>query len=496
MKKRFRQGTACVATLIAFVANAAAPSTSSEQDPPSSEHYGGTSWPQLQNTPQRTGFTPEEVAPPLAGYWKYAVQPDRIARCHQAIVSGGKVFVGTKKGVVLALAAHPADPKNPLLWAKPLGGGIFQTLATDGKRVFATNLDGNIYALDCQTGEIVWKLDTGFGISAGVLLAEGRIFAGNREGRFVALDKDTGSLAWEQELGAPCFMTAAYNDPSAGSGQGGRIYVGAEDMKMRAFAAGTGELLWTGPRLYGDSFHPYFPVVHAGQVFVRTKPGGEIMAYGRGASADGYTGCPSAFKVEDGKVVMAQDTQEARVAFLGEHPWLQRMYALDEKTGEQTRILFHMASTPSLGFGTVAPPSVDRDGLLIVGITYAAPNDGWASTKFGRMDPMTGLVTLPLPPEIAGNPDECVGSSCAGRFVMITHSNPSGGAFTDGVVDLEAGKAHPNAYACRSQPWLSAKSPVLANNNEISVNPAVVADGILVRIQNHTILALKSAEGE
>ena len=284
-----------------------------------------------------------------------------------------------------ALDIKTQDRRKRLLWKAELGGGIFRTLATEGKSVFVPNLDGTIYALACEDGSESWRFDTGFGISAGVLLADGKVIAANREGRLVSLDKETGKLLWDHDLGAPCLMTAASNE--------GRVYIGAEDMKMRALDAESGKLVWTGPQLYGDSFHPYFPVVHADQLFVRTKPGGETMAYSKGASADGYTGCPPAFHAVDGKLVMHERNQKAQIERYRQNPWIQRLYALDEGTGKQTRILFHMMSTPSLGFGTVTPPAVDRDGMLIVGITYAAPGEGWASTKFGRMDPHTGFVT-------------------------------------------------------------------------------------------------------
>jgi len=61
---------------------------------------------------------------------------------------------------------------------------------------------GVVKALDALTGEVRWEFDLYSGPSGGVLsTAGGLVFSGNREGTFFALDADTGRLLWRFQTG-------------------------------------------------------------------------------------------------------------------------------------------------------------------------------------------------------------------------------------------------------------------------------------------------------
>jgi outer membrane protein assembly factor BamB len=74
--------------------------------------------------------------------------------------------------------------------------------------VVAQTVDGHVYALDSQTGAILWRYDTVlpvltlWGTSAPVI-DSGLVLVGFANGKLVALELTTGRLAWERWIGLP-----------------------------------------------------------------------------------------------------------------------------------------------------------------------------------------------------------------------------------------------------------------------------------------------------
>ena len=132
----------------------------------------------------------------------------------------------------------------------PAGGG--QDLVGIG------NKDGDYYAVDRETGELVWQADAtepglnepgsnfstgGFiGPSAVVTPAAGEselIVGGTAVGPCPCLhgiDAATGDLTWQQDLAAPTYAAAA--------AVGGVAFSGGTDFTLRAIEATTGDVLW------------------------------------------------------------------------------------------------------------------------------------------------------------------------------------------------------------------------------------------------------------
>lgn len=111
---------------------------------------------------QRTGYTDQKVAPPLALLWKFSTEPD----------SG--------------------------LSAQPL---------ILGDRIIFCAL-GRVYALDAETGEEVWpSFDTAYNIRMTPVYHDGRLFVGNDNGEMYILDPSDTPAGQRQlavlDLGAP-----------------------------------------------------------------------------------------------------------------------------------------------------------------------------------------------------------------------------------------------------------------------------------------------------
>lgn len=79
--------------------------------------------------------------------------------------------------------------------------------------MYVSTGDNDVFALDVDTGEILWEYNAStdrragnpFGRSnRGVALGEGRVFIGQLDAKLVALDPRTGAVLWSRDVAAIC----------------------------------------------------------------------------------------------------------------------------------------------------------------------------------------------------------------------------------------------------------------------------------------------------
>jgi len=71
-----------------------------------------------------------------------------------------------------------------------------------GSRIFAAEPGGKIYALEADTGDVVWQIDSKLDLSAGVGFGHGVVVVASAEGQLLALDPTDGNLLWQSSVGA------------------------------------------------------------------------------------------------------------------------------------------------------------------------------------------------------------------------------------------------------------------------------------------------------
>lgn len=227
------------------------------------------SWSTAAANPQRTSWVAEAVDPQVAG--KFGLEWYRpieayIGQNVQLIAARGKIYAATARGLY-ALTAANGDVAWRFDTELPLGNS--PTVA--GNVVYVGGLDRRVYALNADTGALIWTF-TGSkgGFSTNPLVQGGLVMLGSRDGYFYALDAITGALRWQYPapeaapLG-PILYSAAYKD--------GKVFFAANDNHAYALQTANGALVWRSALLPGDGYQGWWPVVYGNYVVYSAAPG-------------------------------------------------------------------------------------------------------------------------------------------------------------------------------------------------------------------------------
>ena len=128
------------------------------------------------------------------------------------------------------------------LWSTKIGDGAEFLLvalqpASDGNRVFAASRNGNVVALDPDTGKAVWRTELEMDLSAGPGVGEGLIVVGAADGMLIALDADSGAELWRVNVTGETLARPVIKD--------GTVITLTIDNRLRAMSAFDGTERWT-----------------------------------------------------------------------------------------------------------------------------------------------------------------------------------------------------------------------------------------------------------
>jgi len=129
-------------------------------------------------------------------------------------------------------------PEKPrLLWTFSEPSTAFDaTPAIADGRVFIGDLDGGAYALELDTGKVLWRKKFEDGFSSSPAYKDGHVVIGNYEGLVRCLDALTGETRWE-------FSTDAQIDGGANF-YGDLVLITSEDGGLYALNLKSGQLAW------------------------------------------------------------------------------------------------------------------------------------------------------------------------------------------------------------------------------------------------------------
>jgi len=136
-------------------------------------------------------------------------------------------------------------PVPELLWKYTTGGSVQSSPAVVDGIVYIGSNDRNLYALDAETGTLIWKYDTmeHFDIvSSSPAVSNGVVYIGGLRNKIHALDALTGKFLWKYKL--PIRTVARSGISSGAAVADGAVYIGNMDGGLYAFDEVTGDLLW------------------------------------------------------------------------------------------------------------------------------------------------------------------------------------------------------------------------------------------------------------
>jgi outer membrane protein assembly factor BamB len=191
-------------------------------------------------------------------------------------------------------------------------------------KVFFGGGDGNVYAVDAQTGTLQWKFATKDVVHASPAVVNNTVYIGSWDSYLYAIDADSGQEKWSFKSGEDNTIHNQVGFQGSPTVIDGTVYVGCRDAHVYAIDAGTGRKKWDYPT--SKSWVIGTPAVRDGMVYVGTSDSSRFMAL------DAKTG-RLRFDFKAGAYMFSSAALAGELAYVGDHNG--RLYAIDAKTGKQ-----------------------------------------------------------------------------------------------------------------------------------------------------------------
>lgn len=172
--------------------------------------------------------------------WRYPQDPDRTRTffAAPATAPNNLVIVGGYDNIVYAL--EPDGDTASVAWPFEqstdhiVGGPVVVD-----EMVLIPSSDGNLYALDIDTGESVWEkpFTARAALWSSPVIDEDRLYLGSLDHYLYALDLSSGEVIWEVDLGA-----AIADSPTLTNGY---LLVGTFGQIVDAVDVESGQVVWT-----------------------------------------------------------------------------------------------------------------------------------------------------------------------------------------------------------------------------------------------------------
>jgi outer membrane protein assembly factor BamB len=175
-------------------------------------------------------------------------------------VTADTVVVSSRQGQVFALDANTGHG----LWVKPLQVEVLAPAVIDEKRslVYLHGADSSVYALRLEDGESHWvdiydAPALTLRNSSEPLLLDEWLVVGQPNGKVLAIDPSTGEREWESTLAIPAGRTEIQrmvDIVAAPRAVGGTVYMVSYQGKLAAMSLSSGRLLWDKPMSVIEDF--------------------------------------------------------------------------------------------------------------------------------------------------------------------------------------------------------------------------------------------------
>ena len=243
--------------------------------------------------------------------------------------------------------ADSPTPAFGVVYAPTVAYGVVYAPTVAYGVVYAGSDDNRVYALDAETGELLWSFETEDVIRSSPTVTVGAVYVGSNDNHVYALDRETGELLWKYETGD----WVQYSPPV----RHGTVYVAAMsegDRRVHALDGASGDVLRVAETSYPFD-DELAPAVENGKIYAPSGSGelhvldastGELLR-----SLDVGMGADSPPTVVGGIVYLTA---------------VNSAYALDESTGQLV-----------WSYGTERYPARDFPAVVADGVYYFSPDD-------------------------------------------------------------------------------------------------------------------------
>jgi outer membrane protein assembly factor BamB len=235
-------------------------------------------WPMYGFNQERTRAADFDHRPPFRRLWTFGA---RALVEFPPVIAYGRLYFTNANGRIYAVNARTGRRA----WKFDAGRCAAASPAVHDHLVFQTFLQGprcenrakrgsgEVVALYAGFGQLLWRRRIGPSETS-PLVSEGTVYIGDSTGRIYALDARTGRTRWSRKTGSAVKGGLALSS--------GRLFVGSYDHHLYAFDARTGALRWRSrvQSRFGSPGRFYsMPALAYGRVYIGGTDG-RIYSYG------------------------------------------------------------------------------------------------------------------------------------------------------------------------------------------------------------------------
>jgi len=296
---------------------------------------------------RRTGFYPSASIRECKGVkWKFA---SKSGIDSSPVVSNGTVYVGSLDGSLYALEIESGELK----WQFRTEDKVFSAPAIADGTVYFGSDDHFLYALEADSGKVTWKFQAQDAVSSSPAVSAGVVYFGSDDSCFYAVDSRTGTLKWKYATEGAVFSSPAMAQTA--------VFFGSYDGHIYALDSASGDLRWKyktddkvistpvigGNNIYFGSAdsHLYAIDVASGALAWKFQAGDSIISSSAVDQHAVYTACVDGklysidkasgrqrWTVPMGLALFSSPTIAERVVYLGSSSG--DLYAIDVENGK------------------------------------------------------------------------------------------------------------------------------------------------------------------
>ena len=298
----------------------------------------------------------------------------------RAVADDWMSFRGNPQLTGVAVGDFPESPE--LLWTFETGEGIESTAAIFAGTVYVGALDGNLYAVNLESGTLKWKYRASDEIKSSPAVFKKTVYFGDEMGGFHAVDAETGQQRWIFRTDGGIISSANFSGDS--------VLFGSYDQNLYCVSADDGDLVW---KFETEGYvHGTPTIVDVGRDGSLPYPNDVVVTTG----CDGYLRVISVLSGEENNKIPLGDYVAASPAVLKTRAYVgtfgNQVLGIDLKN---TKILWSYEPQQG-GFPFYASAAVTNDAVIV----------GGRDKRIHALKPETGelLWTYPTKARVDSSP--------------------------------------------------------------------------------------------